>query len=882
MDPLWKKIWQRRRFNPFFSYNVLPKSKRSLSIRSPLFWVKTLTILFIFCFLAGTAAIAFFSKDLPQPNKIVRQEGFATKIYDRNEKLIYDVYKEAKRTPVDLEKIPLYLRQATVAIEDKDFYKHKGFDIRGWIRSVYWIVRYRRLAGGSTITQQLVKNVLLTQERTLSRKIKEFILALQIERKYTKDQILQMYLNESSYGGTASGVEEAAETYFGKSVSDLNLVESAILAGLPQRPSYYSPFGKNPTAYIQRTKDVLRRMREDGYITPSQEKEALELLPKIGFNKIAGTLKAPHFVMYVKKLLEEKYGERMVEEGGLRVVTSLDLDFQEKVQATIAAEIAKVEKLHITNGAAVVMDPQTGEILAMVGSKNYDDPNYDGKVNVALSLRQPGSAIKPVTYLTALKKGYTLASMLMDVKTVFPGGADKPEYVPSNYDGKEHGPLRLRTALGSSINIVAVKLLAKVGIRSMLETAYEMGISTLEPTEENLKKLGLSVTLGGGEVRLLELTSAYCAFANGGLKVEPLAILKVTDRNGNVLEQNFNFNKKRIFEPEYAFLISNALSDNTARLLTFSENNALVIPGRTVAVKTGTTNDKRDNWTIGWTPQVIVGVWVGNNDNSQMKELASGVSGAAPIWRKIIMDFLKDKPVVDFETPPNIVTTEIDSISGYKSHDGFPSTVEYFIKGTEPQGDDPVHLKLKVCRSSGKLATPVDIVRGDYEEKEFFVFKEDDPTAPQGGPNKWQEAIDKWIIVQSDPRYHPPTEYCETENQIEVRITNPQDRSQTGKNFQLKIEPVLVNEIVKIEVFIDGNLKETLSSPPYERDLSLTDGTHTIKVRVYDNKGNVGEKEIKIGVNVPWDYVSPTPTLPPPTSTPSPSPLSTPIPTSSF
>ena len=877
-NALWRKIWQKKLYQRSSQEFLRMRSNKRFSFAKiyPYLGV-TLFLLVIFSLISGGIVLAFFSRDLPRPDRIVRGEGFATKIFDRNGKLIYDVFKKEKRTPVELEKVPLYLRQATVAIEDKDFYKHKGFDVRGWIRSIFYIFRYRRLAGGSTVTQQLVKNVLLSNERTISRKIKEFILALEIERLYSKDQILQMYLNESSYGGTASGVEEAAETYFGKSVSELDLVESAILAGLPQRPSYYSPLGNQPVAYIQRTKDVLRRMREDNYITPEQEKEAVELLPTIEFKKEKGTLKAPHFVMYVKKLLEEKYGEQMVEEGGLRVTTTLDLDFQESSQATLAAEIAKVEKIHITNGAALVMDPKTGEILAMVGSKDYDDPDYDGKVNVVTSLRQPGSAIKPVTYVTALKKGYTLSSLLMDIKTVFPGGADRPEYVPENYDLKEHGPLQVRFALGSSINITAVKMLAKIGLRSMLETAFEMGISTLEPTEENLKRLGLAVTLGGGEVRLLELVSAYCTFANDGKKVEPIAILKVTDMNENVLEEHIDHPKRQVISPQQAFLISNVLADNNARLLTFGENNALVISGRQVAVKTGTTNDKRDNWTIGWTPQVIVGVWVGNNDNSAMKEVASGVSGAAPIWRKILLNYLKNKPVDDFEIPANIVTQEVDLVSGYKAHDGFPSRMEYFIKGTEPQEEDPAHLKLKVCKSSGKLATPVDIARNEYEEKEFLVFKEEDPTAAEGGVNKWQEAINGWIASQSDSKYHPPTEMCETEDQIEVRINNPQDHSQVETNFKIKIEPILTNEVVKIEIYIDGNLKETLTSTPYERDLNLSEGTHTLKVRVQDNKGNIGEREIKIGVNVPWDYVTPTPTPIPPISTPT---LSiTPIPT---
>lgn len=857
---LWKKVWQSRLSRSQYRSGFLPSRRIRLSFSK--IYPKIALFLFFslvsFIFFGGIV-LAIFSKDLPSPDKIVRQEGFATKIYDRNGRLIYDVFKKQKRTPVELDRVPLYLRQATIAIEDKDFYKHHGFDIRGWLRAVYWLIRYRRLAGGSTITQQLVKNVLLTSQRTLTRKIKEFILAIQIESKYSKDQILQMYLNESPYGGTAFGVEEAAETYFGKSVTDLNLVESAILAGLPQRPSYYSPFGKNPQAYIERTKDVLRRMREDGYITKEQEKEAINLLPKVEFNRERGVLKAPHFVMYVKKILEENYGERVVEEGGLRVITTLDLDFQQKVQEIIAEEVKKVEHLNITNGAAVVMDPKTGEILAMVGSKNYDDPKYDGKFNVALALRQPGSAIKPVTYVTALKKGYTMATVLMDVKTPFPGGENKPEYIPENYDKKEHGPLRLRTALGSSINIVAVKLLAKVGLKSMLQTAYEMGISTLEPNEQNLKRLGLSVTLGGGEVRLLDLVSAYSAFANGGFRVDPVAILKVTDKDGNILEEKIDFPKKQVISPEQAFLISNVLADNNARLLTFSENNALVIPNRTVAAKTGTTNDKRDNWTIGWTPQVIVGVWVGNNDNSPMKELASGVSGAAPIWRKIIMEFLKDKPVLDFEIPPDIVTAQIDAISGYKAHDGFPSVTEYFIKGTEPQEPDPIHIKLKICRSSGKLATPVDIARGEYDEKEFFVFKEDDPNNLEG-KNKWQEAIDRWVAGQPDPRYRPPTEYCETSNPIEVRIISPQDHSTVGKNFQIQIEPILINNLEKIEIYADGSLIETIKDSPFERDLTLNDGSHSIKVKVYDNKGNTIEKEIKIGVNVPWDFVSPTPT----------------------
>lgn len=823
-------------------------------------------ILVVFGALLSSVLLVIVAKDLPRPDRIVRREGFATKIYDRNEKLIYDVFEKQKRTPVQLYEVPEHLRKATIAIEDKDFYFHKGFDLRGYLRAIYNILVRHRLQGGSTLTQQLVKNVLLSSERTISRKVKEFILTLEIESRYSKDQILQMYLNEAPYGGTAWGVEEAARTYFGKSVSELNLTECAFLAGLPQSPSRYSPFGQTPTAYVNRTKDVLRRMREEGYISSEDEKKSLDELPNLKFASAGGTLKAPHFVMYVKALLEEKYGEKAVEQGGLRVTTSLDLDLQEKAQEIVATEIAKVEKLHITNGAAVVLNPQTGEILAMVGSKNYDDPNYDGKFNVVTSKnRQPGSAIKPVTYVTALKKGYTASTLLMDTTTVFPGG-DKPEYIPVNYDGKEHGPLQVRFALGNSINIAAVKMLAMVGVKEMLTTAYEMGFSTLEPTTENMKRLGLSVTLGGGEVSLLEMASAYSAFANTGLRVEPTAILKVTDKDSNVLEEVHPLPGKRVLSEGEAFIISNILSDNKARLLTFGENNLLKFTNREVAAKTGTTNDRRDNWTIGWTPQVVVGTWVGNNDNSEMKALVSGVSGAAPIWRQIMNECLKNKPVENFPVPSEIVTADVDVVSGYRAHDGFPSRTEFFIRGTEPVGEDPVHQKLKICKAQGKLATPVDIARGDYEEKEFFTFKEKDLFAGPDQIDRWQKGINDWVSKQPDPRYHPPTEYCGTMDEVYVRFLSPQDQAQVDEDFTIKVEPITANEVVKVEIFVDGASKQTFTSPPYELGMHLTEGKHTLRAEVTDSKGNHGSQEARIGVKVPWNWEpSPTPT-PTPTS----------------
>jgi len=873
----WKRAWKRRinrvRRSSFGNRRL---SRAKLASRLAIFGFVGIVALILF----GGILFAWYAKDLPRPDKVVRREGFATKIYDRNEELLYDVFVDQRRTPVSFDQVPEHLKNATVAIEDKNFYKHKGFDPTGVFRAVWNIIAHRKLQGGSTLTQQLVKNVLLTPQRTLARKFKEFILAIQIENKYSKDEILQMYLNESPYGGTAWGVQVAAETYFNKDVSELNLVESAILAGLPQRPSVYSPFGDEPKAYIGRTEAVLRRMREDDYITKDQEKEAKKQLEEIEFATEGINFRAPHFVMYVKKQLEERYGQRLVEQGGLRVYTTLDLKLQEKAQEAVSEEIQKVEYLHITNGAAIVIDPQTGEILAMVGSKNYHDPDYDGKVNVTLSLRQPGSAIKPVTYVTAFKKGYTPASLLMDTPTTFPI-IGQPDYKPVNYDGKFHGPLQVRFSLGNSINVPAVKMLAKVGLKEVLATAYEMGLSTLQPSAENLKRLGLSVTLGGGEIRLLEMATAYSAFANTGLKVQPVAILKVTDKDGKVLDEYKPLPGKRVITPEQAFLISHILSDNNARLITFGERSALVIAGRTVAVKTGTTNDKRDNWTIGWTPQAVVGVWVGNNDNTEMKQVASGVSGAAPIWRRIIQEALSGKPALGFSVPDGIITAEVDLVSGYRTHDGFPSRTEYFIKGTEPAGEDPVHAKLKLCQGQDKLATTARVARGDYEEKEYFVFKDEDPVSTDG-VNRWQAGIDQWLSGQTDSRYHPPTEYCGDQEEMVVIIQEPGNETEIDRNDDIMVQGrvVAANKIVKIEIFINGEFKDSIENKSrFEKEFFLEDGTYTIKVKAEDEKGKQAEAEVKIGINLPWDWQpSPTPTLTP-TPTPLPSPSPSPVPT---
>lgn len=879
-------LWQQRRLKKFYrEYFTTANKIKILTVLS------TLLLFFVVSgILLATILFAWYAKDLPRPDKVRRIEGYSTIIFDRNGEVLYDVFADQHRIPVELSEIPEHLKHATIAIEDKDFYKHQGFDLRGILRAVKNIILYRSLQGGSTLTQQLVKNVLLTQERTLPRKIKEFILAVQIEKKYKKDEILQMYLNEAPFGGTAWGVESAAQMYFGKHVKDLNLVESAILAGLPQKPTTYSPFGSNPKAYIWRTEQVLRRMREDGYITLKQEKEAIKQLANVKFAPQGQDIKAPHFVMYVKQQLVDLFGERVVESGGLRVTTTLDLKLQKTAEKIVKEEVERMKGYKVGNGAVLVMDTKTGQILAMVGSKDYFAKDYDGNFNVVTQgLRQPGSAIKPVTYATALKKGYTAATLLMDTKTIFPMAGQK-DYIPQNYDGKFHGPMQVRYALGNSINVTAVKMLAMVGLKEMLSLAYEMGIKTFEPTADNLRRFGLSITLGGGEVRLIDLTSAYCAFSNGGYKIEPVSILEVKDANKKLLYKDKPLRGKRVISEAIAFIISDILSDNSAREMTFGRVNYLQIPGFTVAAKTGTTDDKRDNWTIGWTPSYIVGAWVGNNDNSPMGQLVSGVSGAAPIWNRVIKEVLKGKKDEKFSKPSDVISAEVDTLCGGTPRDELPKRKEYFIAGTEPNRQADCFKKLKISKSTGKLANDLEIAAGDYEEKEFIVFFEKDYVS-EDGRNRWQEGIEEFINsvepYKSDGKYHPPKEISEgKKSEVVVKIKSPENQQKIDSHEVLiSAEAVSTKEIVKITLEIDGVEKNSWMNKEFSERYTLDTGPHKIKVKAQDSAGNTGEKEIKIGVMVPWDYQAPTPiptaeptavspvptiTLSPPTATPTP------------
>lgn len=828
--------------------------------------------------LLTAALFAFYAKDLPRPDKVRRMEGISTVITDRNGEVLYDVYNDQNRIPVEFTDMPKTLREATISIEDKDFYKHQGFDLRGILRAFKNMLLGQGLQSGSTLTQQLVKNVLLTSERSIPRKIKEFILSVQIEKKYTKDQILQMYLNEAPYGGPYWGVESASQAYFSKHAKDLNLIESAILAGLPQRPSYYSPSSGNPRAYIPRTTDVLRRMREEGYITKNQESEALEKLPTVQFTDKGGNFKAPHFVVYVRGLLEEKFGEKMVEGGGLRVTTTLDYKIQDQAQKIVAEEIEKAKDLKIGNGAVMVVNPKNGEILAMVGSFDYNAKDYDGNVNVTLSQRQPGSSVKPITYATALKKGYPTSYLLMDTSTVFPV-VNQKDYVPVNYDGKFRGPVQIRYALANSLNIPAVKMLARVGIKDMLSTAFDMGLTTLEPTTTNMQKFGLSVTLGGGDVRLIDLATAYSAFANGGNKVDSVAILKVTDSTGKKVyfENKDSPTKKRVLDEGISFIISNILSDNSARTITFGANSLLNIPGHTVAVKTGTTDDKRDNWAIGWTPSYVVGTWVGNNDNSPMLKVASGVSGATPIWNRIFKEILKDQKNEDFNKPDSVYEQEVDSLTGTKTHGDVAKRKEYFLKGVEADNFDTVYKKIKVSKTTGKIANFIEVATNNYDEKEFVVFAESDPVS-QDGKNRWQEGINSWLAGSGDykdGKYHPPTETSAgAEDKVTVLIKEPKNQTKyDDHDVDLWGEGYSNKEVKKLELYIDGNLKKSIDGSSYHEKVNLDTGTHKVKFKAQDSDGRWGESdEVRIGVGVAWDFVpsTPQPEAPSPSPTPNP------------
>lgn len=671
----------------------------------------------------------FILKDFPSPEKLSTSDtSLTTKILDRNGSLLFNIFVDENRTLVPLSDIPQEVRQAIVAIEDKDFYKHKGLSpVGGMVRALREIVLHQDLQGGSTITQQLIKTVLLTPDTTIfsriQRKIKEVILAPLVELRYTKEQILEMYLNQVPFGGTAWGIEAASQLYFGKSIKNVNLAEAALLAGLPQAPTLYSPFGANPELWKDRQKSVLHRMVEDKYISQSDADAAAAA--ELTFNPPTVEIKAPHFVMYVKKQLVGQYGEKVVERGGLKVTTTLDLPLQEFAELTVASEVAKLKNLQVGNGAALVTRPFSGEILAMVGSKDYF-ASESGNFNVVTAPRQPGSSIKPINYAIGLEnKVITPASVFIDEPICFSG---TPSYCPKNYDGAFHGPTQMRFALGNSYNIPAVKMLKLNGVETMTASASAFGITTFTDPS----RYGLSLTLGGAEVPMTEMATAFGVFANGGVRKDLTSILKVEDAYGKVLfeDKDPNLGREkpstllisgtRVISSETAFLISHILLDQNARSAAFGTSFLNVSGHPAVSVKTGTTDDKRDNWTIGFTPEVVVASWVGNNDNTPMHPyLTSGVTGAAPIWNKIIGYYLKDKKETWPKQPEGIVGLQVCPLSGLLPQDdnACGPRFEYFIRGTEPKEKENLKQSVPIDKTTNKLAKPEQTENVEVQEK---------------------------------------------------------------------------------------------------------------------------------------------------------------------
>ena len=629
----------------------------------------------VVCFIALIGIGVWILKDLPSPQNLTRQENFAvsTQIFDRNGELLYEIYGATHRVPIEIENVPEHVKQATIAIEDQRFYRHHGIDMIGISRAFINNIQGKPLEGGSTITQQLIKNALLTRDRTLQRKVKEAVLAVATELIYSKEDILEMYLNYIPYGGTAVGIEAASQQYFDKSATDLTVAESALLAGLPQAPSYYSPFGSAPQRAQDRQATVLDRMVDQDYLTAAAAENAKSETLEFALSRT--DIKAPHFVFYVRDLLFEEYGRERVEQGGLRVTTTLDLDLHQTAQASLSAEVNRLERQRVGNGAALITKPSTGEVLSMIGSKDYFNSAEDGQVNVTLSNRQPGSSIKPLTYATAMElKALNPGTMLLDIPTCFEITNQDP-YCPRNYDGSFRGPVSVRQSLGNSLNIPAVKAIKTIGVEPFMKQVQSMGLTTLQDPS----RYGLSLTLGGGEVRMIDMAQAFSVLANQGVKSPLTPLLKVEDYTGEVLYEldteqrredletlntyegdDTSGELERVMERGPAYLTSHIMQDNQARTAAFGSRSELVIPNQIVSVKTGTTNDLKDNWTIGFTPEFLVSVWVGNNDGSPMNQsLVSGVTGAAPIWNDIMSYILSEQDAEWQAKPPSVTSAQV-------------------------------------------------------------------------------------------------------------------------------------------------------------------------------------------------------------------------------
>ncbi|HEX5429961.1 MAG TPA: penicillin-binding protein [Patescibacteria group bacterium] len=804
----------------------------------------------LYCFalilILGSVTFAVVALSLPDPNKLNdRQVAQSTKIYASDGlHLLYEVHGEVKRTLVDPKDLPAYVGEASIAIEDKNFYNNPGVDWRGILRSVYVdVTSGSKSQGGSTITQQFVRNAILTNQKSWIRKIKEAVLAIEIDQKFSKDDILKLYLNEIPYGQNAYGIQAAAQSYFGIDAKNLDLAQAAYLASLPQGPSLYNPNGPNRDLLDARHEQVLDNMYEQGYITEQQRDDAKKEV--VVFSKIKDAIQAPHFVTYVEQQLAAEYGEQTLEEGGLTVITTLDWNLQQLAQQAVDDGVARNTKSNKADNAGLIaIDPKTGKLLAMVGSADYFNDDIDGQVNVTLRPLQPGSSIKPYVYATAFKQGMGPATMLTDVVTDF-GTYGGKDYIPHNYDNSSHGVVSIRTALDGSLNVPAVKTLDLVGVQNAIDTMKDMGITA----DISADKCGLSLVLGGCEIELLDHTSAMGVFANTGVRHNVADILSVTDPQGNILQQWQADEGTQVLDPQVAYEINNVLSDNNARAFVFGSNSPLTLPGRPVAAKTGTTQSWKDGWTLGYTPSLVAGVWTGNTDGTPMRAGADGVVTAGPIWHEFMASALKDTPVEQFQEPAGIQHILVDSLSGKLPTQYSPSTKEEVFSSFAKLETDDVHVPVQINKQNGLLATdqtPPDLV----ETKVYTVIHSEKPNDPA-----WENPVEAW--AKAAGYSYPPTQQDNGSvdqnfitNQVKF-ITPTSNQEITSLPLNVQVDPGASN-VSEIDLDLDGIPEGSKNSAPYTFTIdSAKKGWQTLTATVKLSDTSSITTSIRIHVNIP-------------------------------
>ncbi|HBV33492.1 TPA: hypothetical protein DEB72_03170 [Patescibacteria group bacterium] len=798
-------------------------------------WVKAISVALALGAILAIGLFVWAARDLPTPEGIAhRVVPQSTKIYDRTSAtVLYDIHGEERRTSVELKDVPILLQQATLTAEDRTFYEHQGFRFTSMLRSVIVnVLAGGKVQGGSTITQQFIKNAIVGGEKSYIRKIKEIILAYQIERKFSKDEILKLYFNEIPYGSNAYGAEAAAQLFFGKSVRDINLAEAAVLAAIPKAPSYYSPWGIHQDELIGRQQYIIQEMVGQGYIDQTQADAATAY--ELEFVTRQENIIAPHFVFMIKEQVAEKYGERAVEQGGLKIITTIDLDAQRAAEQAIASGEEKNNSYDASNASLVAIDVSTGQILALVGSRDFFNEDISGQVNVAARPRQPGSSFKPVVYGTSFTQGFSPETVLFDVVTTFK--TDIKDYTPHNYDDKEHGPVTLRQALAGSLNIPAVKLLYLTGVEKVLDTAELMGYSTFG----DRRRFGLSLVLGGAEVKLIDHVNGFATLARDGQYLPYAGILKIEDANGKTLEEFKQPAAKEALPPPAARQVTNILSDNNARAYIFGASNYLTLPDRPVAAKTGTTNDYHDAWTLGYTPKLAAGVWVGNSNNDAMKRGADGSVVAAPIWQSFMKQVLANQPVESFTEPE-------------------PSYVDKPMLNGQVTGSDVL-----IDRASGRLATdltPVTyIVRKRYRQYHTILHYLDknnplsnDSFNPADDPQyvNWESAVRRWSAANGFIDEQPPTAYDNVHtlaNRPNIQIISPSSGSSATTNpLELKVNVSAPRGVARVEYYLDNQLIGEAKQYPFSYLFSVTDdwanGYHTLTAKVYDDIDNLNQAQ---------------------------------------